>query len=208
MNKYFQTIQTNSLLDQDVSRYSSPTFSYVQCETPILDGRWEDLNVAPFATSLGPNIQAPNIVKFKDNGAGSSGVYVYGFDEKKEEELFFSVQLPHSYKENSDIRPHVHFTTPTQTATNITWNLEYTWHNVNGVIGDTTILTSSIACPAAYTHTICSLGSISGVGKTVSSILNCRLSRSAAGYVGNAILLSVDFHIQLDTIGSGSELSK
>lgn len=195
-------------LDQSVNRNSSPTFNLVNCETPVLGNRWDDLNVAPFSASLGPSVRPPAIVKFKDNGAASTGVYLYAFDEKKEEELFFSVQLPHSYKEGSEIRPHVHFTTPTQTATTITWGLEYNWHDVNSVIGNTSIISNPTACPVAFTHTIGSLGTISGVGKKISSILVCRLFRATGGYAGNALLLSVDFHIQKDTVGSASETSK
>jgi hypothetical protein len=205
-NNYFG--YTRTYLNQDLNRYASPTFSNVYCETPVVE-RWEDVNVAPFSTSLGPSIQPPNIVKFRDNGAGSAGVYLYGFDEKKEEEIFFSVQLPHSYRQGTDIKPHVHFCTPTQTATTITWNLEYTWQNINAAYpATTTIISKAVACPIAYVHTICSLGDISGVGKTISSILVCRLSRSVGGYVGNALLLSTDIHIQLDTIGSANETSK
>lgn len=211
MNNYFGVGSSNPysvILNQNVSKLSSPSFYLPTCETPILGDRWEDLNVAPFSTSLGPNIRPPNVVKFKDNGAGSEGVYLYGFDETKEEEVFFSVQLPHSWKEGSDIKPHVHFVVTTQTATTITWNLEYTWQDINGVYGNTTILSASPPCPASHTHTIGHLGTISGAGKKISSILVCRLSRSASGYVGNALLLSVDFHIQLNTIGSSQETSK
>jgi hypothetical protein len=169
---------------------------------------WDDLRVSPFSASIGAGVRPPNIVKFKDNGLGSTGVYVYGFDEKQEEELFFEVQLPHSWVEGSDIRPHVHFTTPTQTATTLTWGLEYTWATINGVYGDTNILSQAIDCPVAYTHTICPLGTISGTGKKISSILICRVFRTTGGYVGNGILLSVDFHIQLNSMGSYNELNK
>lgn len=212
MNKFFLNASPNPYadsLDQSVSKFSSPVFTYPSCETPLLGDRWEDLNVAPFSTSLGPNVRPPSVVKFKDNGAGSTGSYLYGFDETKEQEVFFSVQLPHAWKEGSDLRPHVHFTTPTQTATTITWGLEYTWQNIgSGAYGNTSILTNAVACPIAYTHTIGSLGTISGVGKKISSILICRLFRATGGYVGDALLLSVDFHIQLDTIGSTNETSK
>ena len=194
-------------MDQNVNTLSNVSFNNVICETPIVD-RYEDVVVNPFATSLGPNLRPPTLTKIMDDGAGSTGVYNWAFDEKKEEELFFNLQLPHSWKEGTPIMPHVHFCTPTQTATTITWGLEYMWKNINSVYGNTTIISQATNTPPAYQHTIGSIGTISGVGQKISSILMCRLFRAASGYVGNAYLLSVDFHINVSTIGSGSETSK
>lgn len=193
--------------DQVVDYGASPTFETVYCETPVFD-RYEDVNVAPFAANAGPGINPPTIVKIKDDGAGSHGVYTYSFSQAVEQEVFFSVQLPHAYKEGSDIKPHVHFTTATQTATTVTWGLEYTWTNVNDFVVGTTTLSNSVATPPAYQHTICPLGTIAGAGKKISSILNCRLFRATGGYGGGALLLSADFHVRLDTIGSSSEFGK
>jgi hypothetical protein len=164
--------------------------------------QWDDFVVNPFATSLGPNVRPPDIVKMRDDGINSVGVYTYSFDDSKEQEVFFDVQLPHGWVEGSEIRPHVHFTTLTQTATSITWGLEYTWSNIDEIFPNSTIITQATACPVAYTHTIGNLGTISGTGKKISSILNCRLFRVPGGYAGGVLLLSVDIHIMLNSIGS------
>lgn len=206
-NKFFGSTSYNNAPNQDVDIDASPTFTNVYCDTPIID-RYEDLNVAPFSANVGLGINPPNIVKLKGNGAGSAGVYTFGFSNVQEQEVFFSVQLPHSWNEGTDIYPHVHFTTPTQTATTITWGLEYSWTNVLDTVSNSTIITNPINTPPAYQHTICSLPTISGASKKISSILNCRLFRQTGGYVGNALLLSVDFHVRLNTIGSASEMNK
>ena len=206
-NRFFGNTAFVDLPDQELNYGSSPTFEYVYCETPIFN-RYEDMNIAPFSANAGPGINPPTVTQIKDNGAGSAGIYTYAFSNAVEQEIFFSAQLPHAYKEGSDILPHVHFTTPTQTATTITWGLEYSWTNRADTIQNSTIITNSIATPAAYQHTICSLPTILGTGKKISSILNCRLFRQTGGYIGGALLLSMDFHILLDTIGSSGEGTK
>ena len=196
------------LINQDVNRFSSPVFDRPAMETPLLGDRWEDIVTPPFATSVGSSVTPPTIAKLKDNGLGSAGVYTWAFNEKKEEELFFSWQIPHSWKEGTDLKPHVHFCVPTQTATQITWGLEYTIQKIGGTFGNSTIISNPVTCPAPFVHTIGSLGTIPGAGLTVSCVLMCRLFRAVGGYVGPAYLLSADCHYKINTIGSTNETSK
>jgi hypothetical protein len=74
-NKYFGASDPSEnayahILDQHVNTWADPRFQLVNCKTPVFD-RWEDLNVSPFATSLGPSVRPPDVVKARDNGAGS-----------------------------------------------------------------------------------------------------------------------------------------
>ena len=214
MNKAFGTSSDftfTELIDQDLGIGASPQFNKVYCETPIVS-RWEDLQVATQSMNRGPNTTPPSYVKLKDNGA-FTGVYTWAFNELKEEELFFQVQMPHSWKEGSDIYPHVHFTTPTQTATDIAWGLEYIWTNFYDVMAaNTSLIGAKVNTPIAYTHSKLNLPTISGTGKKLSSILCCRLFRDASeetnGYFGQVFLLGFDFHILIDSIGSVSAVSK
>lgn len=208
LNNFLNDTSKLALPNQNVNTGSSPIFNRPTMETPVLGDRWEDVNVAPFSTSLGPNVRPPDITKYRDNGLGSTGTYVYTFDDAREPEVFFTCQLPHSYKQGSDIKAHCHFSTPTQTATTITWGLEYTWVSIGAVAAPSVIISNATPCPPAYQHTIGSIGTISGAGKGISSILVCRLFRTPGGYAGSAALLSVDFHIQLDSIGSTTDISK
>ena len=93
-------------------------------------------------------VNDPNLVQVKDNGSGSTGVYTYQFDNNTEEELFFAAQIPHAWKEGSNIYPHVHWY-PTNTDTgNVIWGLEYTWANVNGTFGRGNVGTDLNGIPA------------------------------------------------------------
>lgn len=215
-NRYFGNVDAENpyakILNQGVSTYSNPIFKFVNCETPIIT-RYEDLNVAPFTTSLGPSIRPPLITKVGDDGAGSEGTYLYAFEEGKTQEIFFTCQLSHSYREGTDLKPHCHIMIPTIQANSIIdFGLEYTFINVNDTMTNTTILSNALPSPdTALKHSVHSLGVISGVGKKISAILVCRLFRKnvvANSYTSPVYLLSFDFHYQISTIGSQFEYHK
>jgi len=182
--------------------------------------QWEDLKVPVLSTKSG-GTKDPNFKKAFDNGSGSQGVFTYYFDPNVEEELYFAVQLPHNWMIGSDIEPHVHWIPEGNGAVSelVSWGLEYTWADIGGVFGNTTILYSNTHFPAdsAFVdgkHYITGLGSISGTGKTFSSMLICRVFRDATGsgetdsYTSDAGLLEVDFHYQVDSFGTNEEYVK
>jgi len=127
------------------------------------------------------------------------------------EQLYFVVQLPHSYKEGSTVYPHVHWL---QSADqNVTWRFAYYWHNP----GDTlSIVFSTISVNTlAYTYSSGSIhqistrtSGISGTGKQISSILLCKLFRNDNVYTGDALAFQFDLHIEKDTLGSAQEYTK
>lgn len=193
--------------------------------TPSLNGAatvFDDLRVFPDATSKG-NSNPPtwSDTAFKKNAANTSqGVFLWMFSSSTEQELYFSVQMPHAYKEGSNLYPHVHWTTATgtPTATNVVWGLEYSVVAVGGNFPVTTILTSGSVVPSIGTpsgvgqHLISPLGSINGSNIGLSTILICRLFRdttNANDTFANPIgLLSIDFHYEVDSLGSHTEFVK
>ena len=176
------------------------------------DTYWDDLRVSGLSvTKQGGN--DPDLAVFLTNGSGSRGVWLNWFDKTIEEEVFFNIQLPHAYKLGTDINAHVHWV-PKATGSNfVSWGLEYTWQNLNFVFGNTTIIsgnqtTGAVTSPIVSSHYKTLMGTISGSGKTLSSMLVCRLFRDAAGalktdnYDDDAGLLEIDFHYQIDRPGS------
>ena len=105
-------------------------------------------------------------------------------------------------------------TSPVSTQ-NVLWKFEYQWQNNQGTYSGSTTTTlpaTSATGTTGFKHLINSFGTISGTGKTISSILVCRLYRDAADaadtYTGEAGLLAVDIHIECDTLGSDTEYGK
>ena len=171
---------------------------------------WDDLRVSAQATKVGAT--APGWVAFLAAG----NLLTYGFDGGgvRVEEVHFNVQLPHSYKHGSDIYPHVHWSPTTANAGNVVWQLEYTWANINGTFGAATTIasTADAAGGTAWVHNMATFAAITGTGKTLSSMLVCRLFRDGSHgsdtYADDAALLEFDIHYEMDTVGSRQVAAK
>lgn len=183
---------------------------------------WDDLRVPMTAVKTGGS-KDPGFSVFKTNGSGSQGVFTWWFDKAAEEELFFAVQIPHAWKLESTIYPHVHWAPKTDGASGavVNWGLEYTIAELGGVFGNTTIIYGSTQVPAdavlaAGKHYLTNIGagiSMAGVD-TLSAMIICRVFRDATGalatddYDDDAGLLEIDFHYEMDSLGSNEELAK
>jgi hypothetical protein len=176
---------------------------------------WDDLRVPVSATVTG-GTKIPGFSQFKDNGAGSTGVFVRWFDKALEEQLFFFAQMPHKYKLGTTIYPHVHWLPSVNggAGTVVNWGLEYNFALIGGVFGNTTIISANAHTPVedplvADKQYITPLSTISGTGLTSVSAMICgRIFRDATGALGtddydaDAGLLEIDFHYEIDSPGS------
>lgn len=173
---------------------------------PLEDLVWDDY-VVPIVGANVAGIKPPGLVKVNDNGAGSTGVYYYGFDPTTEEEVFFTIQLPHRVKAGTQIKPHVHWGPTTTGVGNVVWGLEYCISNVNEPASNTTILTATGAAPGTLKQqVITGFPPIAGTQLRESSLLNCRFFRKAADaadtYAADAVAMSFDIHFQIEKLGS------
>lgn len=184
--------------------------------TMVMNGNatvWDDIRVSALATRLGV-IRPPTFAQLSDDGAGSTGVFTYMFADNSEQQVFFSVLIPHGYKLGSDLHPHVHWSPQTADTGQVDWFLEYTISNYEGTFGNTTTITISddgegtinkhqIATPAAP---------IDGSSTQLAAMLICRLYRDGGqgndDFIGDAALLEFDLHFEQDTVGSREEYTK
>lgn len=134
----------------------------------------------------------------------------YLFSASATNVLFIIVQMPHAWAEGTDIEPHVHWM-PTNTNTgDVYWRLEYEWTNIDAVQAGsfTTVNKLQAGKGVAYTHQLASFGTISGAGKTASSILSIKLSRiggdAADTYNAAALLKEFDLHYAIDSFGESA----
>lgn len=174
---------------------------------------WDDIRVPVTATKAGGS-KDPGFEKLKDNGSGSQGVFTYMFSPTAEEELYFSVQVPHNYKYGTNFHPHVHWAPTTTNTGDVVWGLEYTLAEISGTLGNTTIIYGTDAGDGtAYKHQLVDLTEIDGSAiDSVSMMMICRVFRNAAAtedtYTGDAALLEIDFHYEIDSLGSDTEYAK
>jgi hypothetical protein len=176
------------------------------------DTFWDDMRVPGLQTTL-LGLRDPEMLKFIDTGS-SYGVWVYHFDPDAIEEVHFSVQLSHSYKEGTTIHPHVHWSPTTSGVGKVVWGFEYGWTNVGDPFPtNSTLITKGTTVSGAYhEQVVTEFDSIDGTGKNISSMLVCRLFRYAThgqdNYDADAALLEIDFHYEINSPGSRQEYIK
>lgn len=219
------TQQTTEMILREIERLRRRVEALERVEKLYIPA-WDDLRVAATATKQGGS-KDPGYAKFIDDAAGTSqGCFLNWFDAATEEELYFEVQIPHSYWQGSDIYPHVHWVPKSNGSAGqvVSWGLEYAWKNIGGTFGDSTIVYANAHYPTdaslvANKHYLTSFAAIDGnplgVDFTLSSMLVCRLFRNATGagsstddYAADAGLLEFDIHIQMDALGSRQETIK
>ncbi|HEC60733.1 hypothetical protein LCGC14_0461060 [marine sediment metagenome] len=195
----------------------------------FLNPRWDDLRVPLNSIKTG-GVKDPTFTKWKDDGAGSRGIYDWHFAYQvvagNEEEVFFDTQLPHSYKEGADLNFHVHWTPLVSGAAGefVKFGLEYTWVNINeNFPANTTIIYSDASSAAAAStsgdgtlihgkqyKTL--FPAITGTGMRISSVLSCRFFRNSSHandtLAQDVIIFDVDFHFEIDSLGSKTILIK
>ncbi len=179
--------------------------------------RFEDLRVPMSSTRRGA-AEDPLYNKFRDDGSGSVGVFGSWFRTNQTEDLFFEVQMPHGWKEGSNLYPHIHWSPKTNTTgTKVRWGFEFVWVNVGDTFGNTTVTYAedpigATPTPTAYQHVISAFPSIDGTGQTLSSMLVCRIFRDGTHgndtYNDSALMLQFDFHYEIDADGSRLEYTK
>lgn len=181
---------------------------------------WDDLRVEPSIKTTGTN--DPTFTKWFDNGSGSRGVFLWNFtyaNTASEKEVFFSVQLPHSWK-GTIIYPHVHWIPSVAgVAQRPVFGMEYNWADIGSALGNTSIIYTNNLVPndanlTQYRHYVSSFPGITPTTSQdeISSILMCRLFRYSGNasdtYTGTCGLLYIDFHYEMDSLGSHTDFIK
>lgn len=184
---------------------------------------WDDLRVPLSEPATGTLI--PDWAKFP-YGSAISGPYLNWFKASGIDEMYFVVQLPHDWKEGSAIFPHIHWVPSENGASGKLpkWGLQYAWLNIGETFTSFTTIYGTTTVPADVSLTASrqyltplfagtTNAGISGTGKTISSMLVCRIFRDGDDatedtYGGRAGALEVDFHYERNTIGSRSEYTK
>ena len=180
-------------------------------EAPV----WDDIRVPMTSVKTG-GTKDPDFIQFKDNGAGSQGVFAYAFDSTTEEEVYFAVQLPHSWKQGTNLHFHCHWVKSDGGAGNVYWASECTMAEIGSVFPNTTetgSATVTVGAMADGEHNLTEIGELdmSGVD-SVSTMIICRFFRKAGDvldtYANDAFLLEADFHYEIDSLGSETEYIK
>ena len=127
------------------------------------------------------------------------------------EAIQFNAQLPHKYKEGTDIVAHIHWVIPVSGvgggAENVKWDFTYSWANIASdfPVESSDTITVDVQNDVLNNHMVDDIVTMNGAGKTISSMIICSLERDvgvANDYADDAYLVEIDFHYQIDTQGS------
>lgn len=184
----------------------TPRFA-VDLSVGNLEPLWDDLRFP--ATAINP----PGAASDPDWDSANGG---WLFAASGTETLFLIAQLPHTWKQETDLEPHVHWEKTTSATGNVRWVLRYEWAPIGEVRSSLLSLASSTTSVSdndtANTHAITDLGTIDASGKGISDMLMMRLDRTGSSgadtYGADARLLEFDIHYQKDSLGSRGEFTK
>lgn len=172
----------------------------------MLEVGWRDL-IMPFTASEKGAINAPDFIKGQDDGAGSTGLWGYGFDASTEEELFMVFHLDHDYKLGTNFYPHIHWA-PTNTNTGtVRWGMEWSAANRSDhtTFGNSTFTyIDQAASGTQYGHHVAEVAD-PGIEITFAepdTLIWVRVFRDATHandtYNADALGLTLDAHYQVD----------
>jgi hypothetical protein len=180
---------------------------------------WDDLRVPLAEPSTGT--VKPDWQKFPYGTSGDAS-FLNWFRASGIDEMYFLIQMPHDWKEGTAIKPHIHWVASQNGATGPTvprWGLQYAWLNIGETFSSYTTIYGTATVPnevlvkdRQYLTPLGSTDGIDGTGKTLSSMLVCRIFRdgdnAADTYAGLAGALEFDVHYQRNALGSRLEYVK
>lgn len=173
---------------------------------------WDDIRINPGSFDR-PGSSDPAFVSVQPGGSGTA---TFMLEFALNNLVSFFIQLPHSYKQGTNIEAHVHWTPGNrgneENGNKVGWKIDYTWAGKDTNFSTMQTLDLSSTCSGVdWRHERSPGVIISGTGKTISSMLICNLKRTDTGtddtWVGTLggqlpLILEVDFHFEIDTIGS------
>lgn len=174
----------------------------------VRGGVWEDLNAGGVNLTLAASGQPDKVA------INGSNIISYAFDGvASAEELHWCVELPHTYKEGTDLRPHIHLYPTTNAAGNIRFTLE--WYISRCTLAPITGSTSvTVAAPEVAWQEIRTEFDdvIDGSDLTIAAQLHFRVRRTPADaadtYAADVALGTIGIHYQKDTLGSYQVFTK
>lgn len=180
---------------------------HINCGTDstlVLDHAvYNDANVGGLVLRTGGT--APGVVQIVDENGANTGIYTVGFAVN--EEGSGSIEIPHDYKEGTDLSFHVHWgaNDATTGTDNVKWQLTYTPQPDDATFDPPIIVSTETPYDTQYKWLRTDLPLLSGTNLKIGNQFQFALKRIAAvgdAFAGEALVATIGFHYQCDTIGS------
>ena len=165
---------------------------------------WNDINIGA-GTLSGPPGKQPGIVNFVDEVGADTGIATYALATG--EGLSGQLEIPHSYKEGSDIFFHIHWqgiAAPTGTDY-VKFQLTYTVGQFETTLNAVTIVSLETAFDTQYEIKRSDFAAITGTNFDMENQFLFTFERIAAAgdaYGGEVLIATIGIHFEEDTVGS------
>lgn len=172
---------------------------------------WNDANVGAMTLTL-PAATQPDEDDFEDELGSDTGIATWAFAIG--EKVSGAIELPHDYKEGSNIYFHVHWqgiAAPAGGTDNVKWQLEYTVSSDGETLNAKTTIGKETAITTRYAFYLSTFDAIVGTSFKIGNQFLFTLSRIAASaddYAGDALIATVGIHYECDTVGSRAITTK
>ena len=182
----------------------------------LRNSQWDDMRILPTSFDFAGNAD-PVVVSYQPGGSGTT-FRLYEF--AKDDEAFFTIQIPHAWKSGTNLWPHVHWTPGArgneESGAVVQWAMDYSIATIGGVFYASKTISLAHACTGTdHYHEITGGGSIGMAGIGISAMILGRLYRASTGDTWEStssgqlpLLLELDLHFEVDSIGSDEERSK
>lgn len=171
--------------------------------------QYNDANVGALVLKTGGTL--PGTVEWKDNDGDNTGIYTLGFAVN--EEGSGVIEIPHDYKEGTDLTFHVHFgiNDPPTGTDNVKWALTYAVAHNGDTLADATTIYKETAIDTQYQTYRSDFTAITGTSFTIGDQFMFTLKRVTAdgdAFTGEVLVNTIGFHYVSNTLGSASITSK
>lgn len=192
---------------------SSPLDLVIDCDTEktvvLTQPVYNDANVGALVLQTGGTL--PGVVEIISSDGNPTEIYTRGFAVG--EQGSGAIEIPHDYKEGTNLTFHIHWgvnDAPSGTDY-VKWSLTFTVLRDDTTFFPATVQEVETAIDTQYEWVRSSFASIPGGGFKIGDQFMFSIKRIAAGgaaFAGEALVATIGFHYQCDTLGSRTMYAK
>lgn len=168
------------------------------------DTVWDDLTLSSLQFRDPPGGEAAPALQVYVPAPGVTN-FVLDFDT--DERGFGILQMKHGYKRDSEVRPHIHWTSAT--ACTSTWELAMSFGRIGGGMTNTYLQTAVFTNGTPYVHRMSSFPVITDMtnklGESGVFLISLKCVAEGATTTNGPYLMDFDIHYQIDKVGSYNE---
>jgi hypothetical protein len=171
---------------------------------PYTNTVWDDLTLSALNLRDPPGGESPPALQEYIPSAGVTNVLL---DFNDGQRAYGILQMKHSYKRDSEVRPHIHWTSTVNCTS--TWELAMSFGHIEGGMTNTYRQSSIFTNLTARKHVMSSFPAVTDMtnrlGESGIFLISLKCVSAGAASTNGPLLLDFDIHFQSDKLGSDNE---